>query len=248
MSKMLEIEHLNVSYGTHQALKNINLSIDKGKLIGVIGPSGSGKSTLFKAILGLIPIDSGTILINEQKLDAVRKEIAYIPQRIEIDWDFPILVKDAVLLGCYPRLGLFERPKEVDKELAMDCLERVGMKNYAGSHIGELSGGQKQRIFIARLLAQEAKYIFLDEPFVGVDILSEKIIIDLLKTLRDEGKTILIIHHDLMKVQDYFDELIVLDQKLVAAGSVNKIFKADLLEKAYGGPIALFKKKTEQEL
>lgn len=152
MSKVLAIKDLNVSYGTYQALHNVNLSIDTGKSVGVIGPSDSGKSTLFKATLGLIPIDSGTIKIAGKKLNDVRTKIAYIPQRIEIDWDFPILVKDIVLLGCFPKLGLFERPQPVDKERAMQSLERVGMIDYADRHIGELSGGQQQRIFIARLL------------------------------------------------------------------------------------------------
>lgn len=240
MSKVLEIEDLNVSYGTYQALNNINLSIAPGKLVGVIGPSGSGKSTLFKATLGLIPIDSGTIKIAGQKLDDVRTDVAYIPQRIEIDWDFPILVKDAVLLGTYPKLGLFQRPQAIDKKQAMQSLERVGMRGYADSHIGELSGGQQQRIFIARLLAQDAEYLFLDEPFVGVDILSENIIIALLKDLRDEGKTIFIIHHDLTKVEDYFDELIILDRNLIAVGPVDTVFTPNIVEKAYGGPVAIF--------
>ncbi len=240
MSKVLEVKDLNVSYGNYQALTNINLSIDSEKLIGVIGPSGSGKSTLFKAILGLIPIDSGTIKIAGKKLDDVRTEIAYIPQRIAIDWDFPILVKETVLLGCYPNLGLFERPCIIDQQRAMQSLERVGMRCYADSHIGELSGGQQQRVFIARLLAQDAQYLFLDEPFVGVDILSEEIIINLLKKLRDERKTVFIIHHDLTKVEEYFDELIILNQKLVAAGPVETVFKPDILEKAYGGPLAIF--------
>ena len=240
MNVILEIEDLNVSYGTHQALDSINLSITSGKIIGVVGPSGSGKSTLFKAILGLIPIDSGTIKIANQELDDVRTEIAYIPQRIEVDWDFPILVKDAVLLGCYPKLGFFQRPQVVDKIRAMQSLERVGMRAYADSHIGELSGGQQQRVFIARLLAQDAKYLFLDEPFIGIDILSEKIIVDLLKDLRDEGKTIFIIHHDLTKVEDYFDELIILDRGLIATGPIDVVFKPEILEKAYGGPLAIF--------
>ena len=241
MYKALDVQNLHVSYSGNQVLKDINLSIDTGKLIGIIGPNGAGKSTLIKAILGLIPIDKGEIQIDGEALNKVRKKIAYIPQRSDIDWDFPILVKDTVLLGTYPRLGLFNRPTKKDKDLAMECLVKVGMEDYANSQIGQLSGGQQQRVFVARALAQNAETFFLDEPFVGIDVSSEEIIINILRELRDEGKTVFVIHHDLTKVKDYFDDLILINKELIGSGSVDLIFKPKLMEAAYQGPLSFLK-------
>src|SRR5699024_10472962 len=172
MTSFIQVSHLNVSYNGKPAIKNVSFRVNMGKLIGIIGPNGAGKSTLMKAMLGLIPKDKGTINFNEQSLKDVQKEIAYVPQRNNIDWDFPIIVRDTVLLGTYPKLGLFHRPKKEEKEWAMHCLEKVGMEKFAKSQIGELSGGQQQRVFLARSLAQEAEYFFLDEPFVGIDVSS----------------------------------------------------------------------------
>lgn len=239
MSKAVEVKNLNVSYGSNNVLENINLSIDKGKLIGIIGPNGAGKSTLIKAMLGLISVDRGKVKISGKKVDEVRKKIAYVPQRTNIDWDFPITVRDTVLLGTYPKLGLFHRPKEEDKNLAMESLKIVGMEEYAKSQIGELSGGQQQRVFVARSLAQEADYFFLDEPFVGIDISSEEIIINILKDLRDKGKTVFVIHHDLSKVKDYFDDIVLLNKELIGSGPVDAIFKPELMEKAYEAPLSM---------
>lgn len=239
MNKAIEVKDLSVSYGTNKVLEDINLSIDQGKLIGILGPNGAGKSTFIKAILGLIPIDKGRIKINDQKVDKIRKKIAYVPQRSDIDWDFPIIVKDTVLLGTYPKLGLFHRPKQEDKDLAMECLKRVGMEDYAESQIGELSGGQQQRVFLARSLAQESEYFFLDEPFVGIDVSSEEIIINILRKLRDEGKTVFVIHHDLMKVEDYFDDILLLNKELIGSGPVESVFKPELMEKAYEAPLSM---------
>lgn len=171
----------------------------------------------------------------------MRKQIAYVPQRSDIDWDFPILVKDTVLLGTYPKLGLFKSPGKKEKNIAMECLEKVGMKEYANSQIGNLSGGQQQRVFIARSLAQEAECFFLDEPFVGIDVFSEDIIINILRRLRDEGKTVFVIHHDLLKVTDYFDDLIIINKKVFAAGPVDLVFKTKLMEAAYQAPLSILK-------
>ena len=176
MHKALNIENLNVSYQETQVLRDITFSIDTGKIVGIVGPNGAGKSTLIKAILGLTPIDSGEIHIYGNFLNQMRKKIAYVPQRAEIDWNFPILVKKTVLLGTYPQLGLFKRPKRKDKEWAHECLRKVGMEEYANSQIGELSGGQQQRVFVARALAQKADCYFFDEPFIGIDVTSENII------------------------------------------------------------------------
>lgn len=233
MNQTIDVENLRVSYYGKEVLKNVNFSIDTGKLVGVIGPNGAGKSTMMKAMLGLISRDSGQVTIEEQTVNAVRKNIAYVPQRSNIDWDFPIIVRDTVLLGTYPKLGLFHRPGKQEKEWAMSCLDQVGMANYAKSQIGELSGGQQQRVFLARALAQKASYFFLDEPFVGIDVASENVIIDILKDLRDEGKTVFVVHHDLSKVEGYFEELVLLNKELVSYGPVKDVFTPKLIQKAY---------------
>lgn len=239
MIKALKVKDLNVSYDGNQVLKNIDLFIDTGRLVGIIGPNGAGKSTLIKAILGLIPIDKGTIELNGEPTKMMRKKIAYVPQRSNIDWDFPILVKDTVLLGTYPNLGLFHRPTKKDKDLAIECLVKVGMAEYANNQIGQLSGGQQQRVFVARALAQNAQYFFLDEPFVGIDVSSEEIIMNILRELRNEGKTVFVIHHDLTKVKGYFDDLIIINKELIGAGSVDLVFKPKLMEKAYQAPLSM---------
>lgn len=175
MTKAVEVSNLHVSYFGNEVVKDINFKTDKGRLIGIIGPNGAGKSTMIKAILGLINKDKGKVLVNGKEIKKERKNIAYVPQRDDIDWDFPINVFDTVLLGTYPKLGLLRRPKEKEKNLAMDALKRVKMDEYKDSQIGELSGGQQQRIFLARAIAQEADIYFLDEPFVGIDVSSEKL-------------------------------------------------------------------------
>ncbi len=233
----ISVRNLSVSYYGKEVLKNINYTCSHGKLVGIIGPNGAGKSTMMKAALGLIPRDSGQINIGGRPLKEMRKKIAYVPQRSNIDWDFPIIVKDTVLLGTYPKLGLFHRPKKKDKEWAMECLAKVRMEQFANSQIGELSGGQQQRVFLARSLAQNAEYFFLDEPFVGIDVSSEEVIIHILKGLRDEGKTVFVVHHDLMKVQSYFDDLILINKELIGAGPVDLVFKPELMQAAYKAPI-----------
>lgn len=241
MEKAIEVKDLNVSYNSFKALEDVNLSMDKGRLVGILGPNGAGKSTLIKAILGLIPIDKGDIKIYGQDLNKMRKKIAYVPQRSDIDWDFPILVKDTVLLGTYPKLGLFKRPGKKEKILARECLAKVGMEEYSNSQIGNLSGGQQQRVFIARSLAQGAECFFLDEPFVGIDVFSEDIIINILRELRNEGKTIFVIHHDLLKVKDYFDDLIIINKRIFGAGPVDLVFSTKLMEAAYQAPLSILK-------
>lgn len=237
MSQNLEVKDLQVSYYGKTAIKNINFSFEGGKLIGILGPNGAGKSTMLKAIIGLIPTDKGTVRLSGQTIDDVRKEIAYVPQRSNIDWDFPIEVKEAVLLGTFPKLGLFHRPGKKERDLASECLEKVGMTEFANRQIGELSGGQQQRVFMARALAQKAEFFFLDEPFVGIDVSSEEIIMDILKELRKEGKIVLIVHHDLSKVSTYFDDIILLNKKMIASGPVSEVFTAENLSIAYERPI-----------
>ena len=233
MRKTIEVSHLNVSYFGNKALKDVSFSFQTGNLIGIIGPNGAGKSTLIKAMLHLIPTDSGNVSINDQPIKNIRRNIAYVPQRSDIDWDFPIVVKDTVLLGTFPNIKLFRRPSKADKEWATHCLEKVGMQDYATRQIGELSGGQQQRVFLARALAQKADFFFLDEPFVGIDVASEEMIINILRDLRDEGKTVMVVHHDLSKVEAYFDELILLNKEVIESGPVQEVVRPDIMSKAY---------------
>src|SRR5690625_2173005 len=169
MEKSVVLRNLHVSYYGKEVVRDISFSFDAGRLIGIIGPNGAGKSTLMQAILGLIPKDKGEVSFQGQTIKDVRKKIAYVPQRNNIDWDFPIIVRDTVLLGTYPGLKVFRRPGKLEKKLAFDCLKQVGMEEFSNRQIGELSGGQQQRVFLARALAQQAEYFFLDEPFGGID-------------------------------------------------------------------------------
>ncbi|WP_240377393.1 metal ABC transporter ATP-binding protein [Bacillus piscicola] len=239
MSGTISVDHLHVSYHGKEVIHDVSFSFDEGKLIGILGPNGAGKSTLMKAVLGLIPRDTGKVMVSGRPLEQVRTNISYVPQRSNIDWDFPIKVKDTVLLGTYPKLGVLRRPKRADKKWALECLEKVGMADFANSQIGELSGGQQQRVFIARALAQKADYFFLDEPFVGIDVASEEVIINILKNLRDAGKVIFVVHHDLTKVEEYFDDLILINKELYGAGPVENVFQTDLMQKAYQTPSML---------
>ncbi|MFK2826794.1 metal ABC transporter ATP-binding protein [Bacillus sp. B190/17] len=235
MNDALSVKNLFVSYHGNEAVKNISFSIERGNLVGIIGPNGAGKSTLLKALLNLIPKDTGEVQVYGKKFHEQRKSIAYVPQRSNIDWDFPITVLDTVVLGSYPTLGWFKRPKKAHRDWALQCLQRVGMEDFSKRQIGELSGGQQQRVFLARALAQKAEIFFLDEPFVGIDAASEETIIHILKELKESGKTILVVHHDLSKVSDYFDQLILLNKELIGFGAVNQVFCADILSKAYSG-------------
>lgn len=233
MNKSIEVSHLHVSYYGNEVVKDVSFSFNHGNIIGIIGPNGAGKSTLMKAILGLISKDKGEISFKGKPIKQVRKKIAYVPQRNNIDWDFPIIVQDTVLLGTYPGLKLFQRPGKEEKKLVQTCLKQVGMEEFSTRQIGELSGGQQQRVFLARALAQDAEYFFLDEPFVGIDAASEKTIIKILKDLRDAGKTVFVVHHDLSTIEDYFDELVLINKELIESGPVQKVFKPELMNKAY---------------
>ena len=236
---MVKVENLSVSYYGKEVVSDISFEFEAGSLIGIIGPNGAGKSTMIKAILDLIPKDSGKVLINGESIDLHKKKIAYVPQRSDLDWDFPINVFDTVLMGTYPSLGLFKKPKKAEKDLAMESLRRVGMADYKKQQIGELSGGQQQRVFLARALAQEADIFFLDEPLAGIDVDSEEQIMKILKELRDNNKTVFVVHHDLSKVEDYFDDLILLNQNLIKAGPVKDVFVYETMAKAYESQFGL---------
>lgn len=236
-SHIISIQDLEISYRKKIALEHVTLTLLPRQLTGIIGPNGAGKSTLLKGILGFLPLTRGNISYLNKPLKEHKKQIAYVEQRQGVDLSFPVDVFGVVLFGTYSQLGLIKRPGKKEKDLAWRCLETVGMQAFANKQIGELSGGQLQRVFIARALAQKADWIFLDEPFVGIDATSEKIIISLLKQLRDEGKSIVIIHHDLHKVRDYFDQLVLLNKEVVAAGTVTDVFTAENMKQAYGEEI-----------
>ncbi|MDQ3021085.1 MAG: metal ABC transporter ATP-binding protein [Bacteroidota bacterium] len=242
---VISVRNLTVTYKKKPAIKGINLEIDKGSIIGIVGPNGAGKSTLLKGILGLLPADTGDVKIFGTGIKESLKRIAYIPQKEQFDWDFPINVSEVVMMGRYPYVSLFGSPDETDKEIVNKVLEKVEMKKYANTQIRNLSGGQQQRIFLARALAQESDIYFLDEPFVGVDAKTETAIFNLIKELKSEGKTIMIVHHDLSKVKEYFDKVILINQILVAYGDTSKIFTTDLIHKTYGGQLTILQKASE---
>ena len=241
----IEIEHLTVSYGPRPALLDVSLTLPQGELIGIIGPNGAGKSTLLKAILGLVPLASGTVSIFGQPLSKQRKLIGYVPQRESVDWDFPISVLDTVLLGTYGRLGWFRRPGRVERERAQQCLEQVGLADFARRQIGQLSGGQQQRVFLARALAQDAQIYFMDEPMAGVDAATERVIFELLQTLHKAGRTVFVVHHDLRTVRDYFDYVVLLNLRLVASGPTEAVFTPEKLQAAYGGRLSILDAAAE---
>lgn len=232
----VQIEDLTVAYDAKPVLWDIDLNIPQGKLMAVIGPNGAGKTTLLKAMLGLLVPVSGSVRFFEETDNSLRKlknKVAYVPQSGSVDWDFPATVQDIVLMGCYGRLGFFKRPSKKDKENALQCLQKVGMAEYAARQISQLSGGQQQRVFLARALMQTADIYFMDEPFKGVDVQTEKAIVVLLKELKDSGKTVVVVHHDLQTVPEYFDWVTLINIKVIASGPVEEVFHEQNLKKAY---------------
>jgi manganese/zinc/iron transport system ATP- binding protein len=236
---ILEVHDLTVSYSKKPALWDVDFSIPEGKLVGIIGPNGAGKSTLIKAIMNLIPLDSGYVKIFSDDINNVRDKIAYVPQRGSVDWDFPANVLDIVLMGRYSKRGLFKRSTNDDKNIAMQSLEKTGMQQFIKRQISQLSGGQQQRVFIARALAQQADLYLMDEPFAGIDATTEQTIFQLLLQMRSEGKTILVVHHDLQSAYEYFDWIILLNTQLIASGPKDEIFVPEYLQKTYGGKLSL---------
>jgi manganese/zinc/iron transport system ATP- binding protein len=235
----LEIHDLTVAFDKRPVLWNIDLKIPQGKLIGIIGPNGAGKSTLIKAIMGIVPLSSGYAKIFNEPLNKVRDRVSYVPQRESVDWDFPGSVMDVTLMGRYSKLGLFKRPRKADRDVATDCLKKVGLEAFANRQISQLSGGQQQRTFLARALAQQAEFYFMDEPFAGVDAATEKAIINLLRDMTNTNKTVIVVHHDLQSVTQYFDWVVLLNTRLVASGPTKEVFTQDNLHETYGGKLTL---------
>ena len=227
----LEIHDLTAGYYKKPVLWGIDLKVPKGKLVGVVGPNGAGKSTLIKAIMGLVPPSSGWVKIFGKTYNENRRRVGYVPQRESVDWDFPVTVMDVVMMGRYGHVGWFKRPKKADRDIARDCLDKVKMLPFAKRQISNLSGGQQQRVFLARALAQESDIYFMDEPFAGVDAATETAIIALLHELREKGKTLLVVHHDLPTARNYFDQLLLLNMRVVAYGETEKIGRASCRER-----------------
>lgn len=242
----VEVHDLTVSYDRKPVLWNIDVAFPKGEIIGIIGPNGAGKSTLIKAIMGLLPAESGWVQINGEPLRRQRHAVGYVPQRESVDWDFPVTVSDVVLMGTYGRLGLFRRPGRTEREFCARCLEQVGMADFSTRQIANLSGGQRQRVFLARALAQDSQIYLMDEPFVGVDAATEAAIIELLRGMKARGRTLLVVHHDLQTAPEYFDSILMLNMRLVAFGPTSDVFTPALLHQTYGGRLTILSEAAEQ--
>ena len=222
----IEIRKLTVAYGENIALENLNLDVEAGSLMALVGPNGAGKSTLIKTILKFLKQITGEIKING-------KTLAYVPQRNSVDWDFPTTLFDVVEMGCYGRVGLFKRVSKEEKQKVLKAIEQVGMLDFKDRQISELSGGQQQRAFIARALVQEADIYLMDEPFQGVDSTTEKSIVDILKKLKSEGKTLIVVHHDLQTVPTYFETVTFINKSVIASGKVKEVFTQENIDMAY---------------
>ncbi len=244
----LSIENLTVNYASNLALFDISFSVPIQKIVGIIGPNGAGKSTLIKAVLGITPKSHGKIYILDQPVSKNAHLIAYIPQRQSIDWNFPITVLEVVLMGGFHRYGFFKRPNNEEKQKAFQLLKKFGLDRLQKRQISELSGGQQQRLFLARAMMQEATIYFFDEPFVGVDLATEKMLIQTFKELRNQGKTIFVVHHDLSTIHEYFDWVILLKQRLVACGSVQEVLNHENLKSAYGIQASYFEEILNRSL
>ncbi len=235
----IEVHNLTASYQRRPVLWDIDFKLPQGKLIGIVGPNGSGKTTLLRNLMGLMEPDSGYVKIFGEDLDKIRHKVSYVPQRETVDWDFPASVFDVVEMGRYRKSNLFRRLSKKDKEITTQALEKTGMLEYAKRQISQLSGGQQQRVFIARSLAQQADLYLMDEPFVGVDAATEDSILALLSEMKSEGKTVVIVHHDLQTAYEYFDWIVLLNTRLVASGSKDSVFTPQLLQEAYGGRLTV---------
>jgi ABC-type Mn2+/Zn2+ transport system ATPase subunit len=244
---VIEVEHLTVSYHARPALLDVSVNIESDQLVGVIGPNGAGKSTFIKAILGFIKPDIGSITINGRSAQKAKGEVAYVPQRGAVDWDFPITVAEVVLMGRYQQIPWYTSPAERDRQAAMEALEMVRMEDFTDRQIGELSGGQQQRVFMARALAQGSDILLLDEPFAGVDAATERAILEVLERAKHAGKTLVVVHHDLSTAAEYFDRLILIKQRLYAYGPPRAVLREDLLSKVYEGRLRIFSDVLKQE-
>ncbi|WDV46405.1 metal ABC transporter ATP-binding protein [Clostridiaceae bacterium M8S5] len=246
MSKyVIEVEDMTVAYRDKPVLWDIDIKVPKGALMAIIGPNGAGKSTLIKAMLNIVKPISGKVLFNNESYKVQRKKIGYVPQRGSVDWDFPTSVLDVVLMGTYGQVGWIKRPTKKEKNKALDAIEKVGMTEFVNRQISELSGGQQQRVFLARALVQEAEIYLMDEPFQGVDAKTEKAIINILKELSNRKKTVVVVHHDLQTVKEYFNYVALLNTRLIGYGKVEDVFTDENLKVTYKSTIGVMRKGVE---
>ncbi|MDR4889896.1 metal ABC transporter ATP-binding protein [Fredinandcohnia sp. QZ13] len=238
---VLQVDQLSAAYRKNTVLNNVSFTINKGSLTSIVGPNGAGKSTLIKVLLELHPRLSGTTSFFETSLKKAKTRVGYVPQRGSVDWDFPTDALDVVMMGMYGQIGWVKWPNKRHREKALEALDKVGMADYANRQISELSGGQQQRVFLARALIQDADLYFMDEPLAGVDAATERAIMTILKELKNEGRTVLVVHHDLQTVEDYFDQVLFLNRTVIAHGDVSTTFTANNIEKTYGGTVRWLK-------
>ncbi|MGP1345064.1 MAG: metal ABC transporter ATP-binding protein [Phycisphaerales bacterium] len=241
----VSVHAMTVAYQRKPVLWDVDFDASAGRLTAIVGPNGAGKSTLIKACLGLVPRASGQVAFWGGSYRGARSRVGYVPQRESVDWEFPVSALDVVCMGRYRRIGWCRPVTRSHRAAALSCLERVGMREYAGRQISQLSGGQQQRVFLARALAQEADLYFMDEPFAGVDAATERAIVGVLRELRGAGKTVIAVHHDLQTVPAYFDDVILLNMRVVAAGPVREVFTSANLQKTYGGRLTLLSEAAE---
>lgn len=243
---IIEAHNLTVLYGRKPAIWNVDFKLPEGQVIGIMGPNGSGKSTLLKAIMGVVNPTTGYTKVYDQELEKVRHKVSYVPQRQDIDWDFPASVWDVVSMGRFHVCGLFKRLTSEDHDIIQESLEKVNMLGFAKRQISQLSGGQQQRVFLARALAQQGELFLMDEPFAGVDIATEEMIVNLLKDMKSKGKTLVIVHHDLHTAQSYFDHLVLMNTRLVACGKTSDVFTDQILTDTYGGKLTTISKISQE--
>ncbi|HEY9853144.1 MAG TPA: metal ABC transporter ATP-binding protein [Leptolyngbyaceae cyanobacterium] len=239
---MLEVLNLAVNYRGISAVEDVSFRLEAGQIVGVIGPNGAGKSTMVKAILGLIPTSQGVVKYRQRSLKSQLAQVAYVPQRSQIDWDYPITVQNVVMMARTRYTGWFRSPSRQSKEIVKMALERVGMWELRGRQIGELSGGQQQRVFLAQALAQEAELFFFDEPFVGVDKKTEAIIFEVFDELKDEGKIVLVVGHELGEASRKYDRFLLINKSLIADGSKSEVITAENIQRAYGDSVILLQR------
>ena len=240
----IEVTDLTVAYRERPVLWDVDLTVPTGKLMAILGPNGAGKTTMIKAILGLVPKAAGRVLIHGKPYEENRGLVGYVPQRGSVDWDFPTTVLDVVVMGRYGALGWLRRPGKKEREQALTALAKVGMEDFASRQISELSGGQQQRVFLARALVQDAQVYIMDEPFQGVDARTERAIIVLLKELREQNRTVVVVHHDLQTVTEYFDWVTLLNVRRIASGPVEDAFTEENLRLAYGGRVEFLQRQA----
>lgn len=238
---VLKVDNLSASYRKNKVLYDVNFDVKPGSLTGIVGPNGAGKSTLLKVMLELHPKLSGNVSFFGSTLAKTKTKVGYVPQRGSVDWDFPTNALDVVLMGLYGKIGWFKWPNKKDKDLAMQSLEKMGMADYADRQISQLSGGQQQRVFLARALVQNADLYFMDEPLVGVDAATESAIMETLKQLKADGKTVMVVHHDLLTVEDYFDHVMLLNKTIIDYGKTEDVFTKEQVQRTYGGSLRWMK-------